>query len=71
MGKPKEDPADKAARERERRITDVERQKTGEQQAAGLTTDLRAVYGLRGMPNIFGTAKRADAPKPIFSGLMK
>jgi hypothetical protein len=55
---PKEDPADKAARERERRIADAERQDTTENQAAGLTSDLRAVYGLKGYrgASIFRTA---------------
>ena len=55
--KPGEDSNDKAARLRERRITDVERQKTTEESAAGLTSDLRAVYGMRGL-SMFGAAKK-------------
>lgn len=53
--KAKEDPADKASRLRERRITEVERQKTTEQSASGLTSDLRAVYGMRGL-SMFGAS---------------
>jgi hypothetical protein len=48
MGKPKtpqEDPADKAARLRERRMTDVERAKSTEESAAGLSADIRSIYG--------------------------
>lgn len=63
--KPKEDPADKAARLRERRITEVERQKTTEKTAGGLTSDLQAVYGLRGL-SMFGVPGRpapAAAPR--------
>jgi|GEM_PF-5736452 len=57
--KPKEDPKDKAARLRERRITDVERQKATEQAAGGLTSDLRAVYGLRGL-SLFGAGPKTN-----------
>lgn len=48
MGKPKtprEDPADKAARLRERRMTEMERGQTAMESAAGATTDLRSIYG--------------------------
>ncbi len=48
MGKPKtpkEDPADRAARLRERRITELERGETAQETAAGLTSDIRAIYG--------------------------
>lgn len=50
---PKEDPKDKEARLRERRLSELELQQTTQQSAAGLTSDLRAVYGLSsliGMP---------------------
>jgi hypothetical protein len=40
-----EDPADKAARLRERRMTDVERAKSTEESAAGLSADIRSIYG--------------------------
>jgi hypothetical protein len=43
-----EDPADKEARERERKLAQQERRSATEEGAAGLTTDLRAIYGLRG-----------------------
>lgn len=46
--KPKgEDPQDKAARLRERRMTEVERAKSTEESAAGLSADIRSVYGQR------------------------
>lgn len=53
--RPKEDPTDKAARVRERRITSIEQQKTTEQSAAALTSDLRAVYGMKGLTGLGGT----------------
>lgn len=45
--KPEEDPKDKAARLRERRMSELDQQRTAEETAGGLTTDLRSVYGLR------------------------
>lgn len=45
MGRPKEDPADKAARLRERRMSLLERRTAAQNNAAGMTSDLRAVYG--------------------------
>lgn len=48
--KPKEDPKDKAARLRERRISEVERTQTAQEQASALSSDIRAVYGMRKMP---------------------
>jgi hypothetical protein len=60
--KPKEDPQDRAARERERRITDVDRRQSSEKGATSLTTDLRAIYGLRNLP-MFGTRGAGVAPK--------
>lgn len=65
----KEDPKDKAARMRERRITDIERQKTAEQQASGLTSDIRAIYGMKGLVSKAGTVvgNKKAAVKP-FSG---
>jgi len=44
--KPKEDPKDKAARLRERRMSEVEDQRAGQDSAGQLTTDLRNVYGM-------------------------
>ena len=52
----KEDPADKEARLRERRITDVDRQKSAEQNADGLTSDIRAIYGMKGLKPVRGLA---------------
>ena len=46
---PSEDPQDKAARLRERRISELERMRASQENAAGLTSDIRAIYGLRGV----------------------
>jgi hypothetical protein len=54
--KPKEDPKDKAARLRERRLTEVERTSSAEQNAQSLTSDLMAVYGM-GKPSMFKRKK--------------
>lgn len=69
MGKkPKEDPQDKKARLRERRLSEIERQQSAEGNAAGLSADIRAVYGaLKGnrpsMP--FGPAPRPGLTFPF------
>lgn len=55
MSKPKEDPKDKAARLRERRITDIERGQTAQESASSLTTDLRAIYGMKGLKFMQGS----------------
>ena len=48
---PKEDPKDKAARERERRLAERERARAVKDNAEDLTTDLTAVYGApKGLP---------------------
>lgn len=43
---PKENPEDRKARELERKRASMERRKATEELAAGLTSDLRGVYGL-------------------------
>lgn len=51
MGKaPKEDPADKAARLRERRLSALDQGRAAQEQAGQLTSDLRRIYGFRGLP---------------------
>lgn len=47
--KPKEDPKDKAARLRERRISEIEQRQAAQQQASGLSSDLASVYGFTGL----------------------
>lgn len=63
---PKEDPKDKAERLRQRRIAEIDRMGTAQQNASGLTTDLRGVYGLRAL-SMFGMGggpgKTTTAPK--------
>lgn len=46
---PKEDPKDKADRLRQQRIAQVDRMQSAQENAQGLTTDLRGVYGLRAL----------------------
>lgn len=59
MSKPKgESASDKAARERERRITESERTRTAERSASDLATDLNAIYGLRQIAGFGRTAAR-------------
>lgn len=60
--KPKENPEDKAARLRERRLSLLEQKETTEESARGLTTDLRAVYGLK---NIKAMPPGAVIGKPV------
>ncbi len=48
----KESKADKAARQRERRIASENAATAASEEAAGLTSDLRAIYGLRGMTGL-------------------
>lgn len=62
MKSPKEDPNDKAARERERRLAELDQNAAAQKDAGGLTTDLRSVYGLRSL-SLFGTG--GIAPKPV------
>lgn len=62
MKTPKEDPADKAARERERRISELEQSQATQEQAAGLTSDIGAVYGLRSL-SLF-SRKKPTTPYP-------
>ena len=64
MKTPKEDPADKANRMRERRISELEQDQATQKQAAGLTSDIRAVYGLRAM-SLFGRpGAKPSSPSP-------
>lgn len=64
MKTPREDPADKAARLRERRLSELEQDQAAQEQAKGLTTDIRAVYGLRAL-SLFGTPGRPAPSKPV------
>lgn len=69
---PKEDPDAKRDRLRQRRLSMLDRRETAEQAAGGLTSDLRAVYGLKGL-SMFGArgssvAPKAPAPAPARSG---
>lgn len=51
---PGESAEDRAARLRERRIAGIERDTASQGTAGDLTADLRSVYGLRGIPLMFG-----------------
>ena len=59
---PKEDPKAKADRERERRLSTIERRRSAQDEADDMTSDLRSVYGLNAL-SMFGRAgARAAAP---------
>lgn len=60
---PKEDADAKKDRLRERRLSLLDRRETAEETAGGLTSDLRAVYGLRGL-SMFGKRGNSVAPPP-------
>jgi hypothetical protein len=68
--KPKEDPEDRKARLRERRLTDIERARALQENAADLTSELRAIYGLRknipatpAQPAMPAQGRRPTAPR--------
>lgn len=63
MKTPKEDPKDKADRERERRISLLERRKSGQENAASMSSDISRVYGLGGL-RFLGQAGTATAGPP-------
>lgn len=46
---PKEDPADRAARLRERRISELERMRAAQENAAGMGAEMRSIYGMKGV----------------------
>lgn len=60
---PKESREDRDARRRERRLSEIDQTKSAQEQAAGLTTDLRAIYGLRGIPMMMGSAPATSKPR--------
>ncbi len=75
MKTPKENPEDKAARQRERRISMLELNRSSQEQSARATTDIRSVYGMGGL-SLFsmmgapaltggGTAGPVAKPKPF------
>lgn len=64
MKTPSEDPADKAARLRERRLSELEQSQAVQDQAKNLQTDLGAVYGLRAL-SMFGTPGRPAPSVPV------
>jgi len=58
---PKEDPDAKKDRMRERRLSLLDRRDSAEETAGGLSSDLRAVYGLKGL-SMFGKRGSSIAP---------
>lgn len=60
MQAPKEDKDAMRARKRERRASMMERRDAAEDQAYGLTNDLRSVYGMAPGANTIG-----DGPAPV------
>lgn len=53
MGGPKEDPEETKRRERETRLATIERRDAAQENARGLTSDLRGVYGIAKTPSMF------------------
>ena len=49
---PKLNPTDTAARLRERRLALLDQQGAGQQQASGLASDLRSVYGVSALTDL-------------------
>lgn len=62
MKAPKEDPEDKKARLRERRMSLLEQSRTAQNSARDMTDDIRGTYGLGGL-SLFGTRGSFTAPK--------
>lgn len=58
---PGESEDDRKARLRERRLSLLERRRSAEEGAGGLTTDLRAVYGLQ---NLWNYGRRGSYTTP-------
>jgi hypothetical protein len=55
---PKEDPQDKAARLRERRLGEIDRNNATQANTRSMTQELAAIYGLRGnMGSFMGVPK--------------
>lgn len=52
MKTPKEDPADRAARLTERRMSELEQVRAAQGNAAALTSDMRSIYGIGAKPGI-------------------
>lgn len=61
MQGPRENPEDRADRERERRLATKERRDAAQQTAADLTQDLSSVYGVRAM-SMFAPRPRKSSP---------
>lgn len=62
MKTPRENPDDKAARLRERRMSELERSRTVQTQARDLTGDVRRIYGNR--VSMFGLVKPKGSAAP-------
>lgn len=59
---PGESAEDKAARLRERRLSELDRNVAAQRSSADMAGDLRAVYGLRGLPLAFGSSPAQSVP---------
>lgn len=72
MKGPKEDPEDRKARLRERRMSLLEQQRTTQQTAGDLTQDFRSVYGLGGLGGLgmFGGVAKQKKGSPAFRSLL-
>lgn len=59
MKRPQEDPAVVAERQRQSDIAKQERNTAARKTAQSLTSDLRGIYGIGQMPNVFQATRRA------------
>lgn len=62
---PKESREDRDARRRERRLSEIDQTQAAQEQASNLTTELRAIYGLRGIPLMSGPVTPAKPARPL------
>lgn len=72
MSKPKEDPADKKARLRERRLSEIERTAAAQDNAASRAADIRAIYGaqpMRGPSQPFTPLRPTMAMPDVFKAM--
>jgi hypothetical protein len=58
----KESKSDKEARQRERRIASANAAVAASEEAANLTSDLRAIYGMRGLTGVRGASLQPAKP---------
>lgn len=69
MKPPEEDPKDKRERERQRRMSVLERRQSAQKNASDMTNDIARVHGLGGLRNLGATGAMGVTPVSPFSKL--